>query len=204
MQVRCALFGGAIWCAGLAGGAAGQEFEILTSLSTYASVYDYYLNVDESMLATVHPSYVYDPSVRATTSIGYAEVLYTDTSFALAANTTSGGGFAAFSGRDLTVTEDALLLLEWDFSNAGSDRSVIEIRSTSGVVFTALTLAGSAEVALTAGRAYWVNVDVFTGDIRGSAAGDAFATGVLVPAPAAACVLGLAGLASTRRRRGVC
>jgi len=111
------------------------------------------------------------------------------------------------------VSQDADLIVSWDFSNTDNYATAIVLEDASGTAIldvqglAGAPAIGSQTVALTAGVDY-----AFIGGLFGNSGFGAFGpfifdTGLkfveaeLVPAPGAMGLLGIAGLAATRRRR---
>ena len=203
---KTALFGGAIWCAGLSGGAAGQEFSILTTIDVYAGVYGPYgTYIDDFVSGYVRPDQFdsYPPILSVSTSLGTSSLELTKTTMSVETQTVSGTGTAIIDSHGLTVTKDGVLQLEWDFTDANEFASIrIATGPSSGVVFeTDPMSSGTANVDLIAGVRYWLHFEVRVGGTFDLTPRSGFASATLVPGPGAAALAGVVGLLAARRRR---
>ncbi|MEO0632023.1 MAG: hypothetical protein AAFY46_15060 [Planctomycetota bacterium] len=203
------LFGGALLSAGMVANASAQSFTLPGNIPPYADtvvqayVYDYYT------IGTVGGYNVnggfgdsYSVSVAEGSGMGAIDAN------SLSASADAGGvtdyfGFALGGAYGyLGVTEDASLELAWDFSAEGAggplgNITVVDWSAGGVLVFeTDAFTAGTASVPLLAGVNYGITVLANAGP-----GATAFATATLVPAPASAAIMGLAGLAAVRRRR---
>ncbi|MEM1186437.1 MAG: hypothetical protein AAGI53_15720 [Planctomycetota bacterium] len=205
------LFGGALMTAGLATGAAAQQFTQPGNIPPYADdftaayVYDFY--AFGGAIGGVQINGGFPSSYDVGSAYGSAEASITNTTLDAYAeaftnsDTAYGFSYGAAYGY-LSVTADAALNLAWDFTaeGAGGPLGVIQIVDWSaGGVLVFETTAFTADVA---------SVDLFAGTnygilVRANAGpgGSAFASAQLVPTPGALSMLGLAGLAAARRRR---
>jgi len=203
-----ALFGGALWCAGLNSAVLGQEF---VQPGRQGSGVDDYIYVNVYNRATLDDDGVlaYDiglGNIRVNDRpFGYAYGSLQTTSmtaYADATNLAYGEVFAAVFAY-VTVTEDAIFEVEWEFSGPNVDNVLSRgIRifnfSQGGVsVFdSGSDVSGSASIELIAGMNYGITLSATVDEL-----GKGFVNGVLVPTPGVAAVLGCGGVLAARRRR---
>jgi hypothetical protein len=205
------LFGGALLTAGMSVAHAAPEFTQPGNIPPYADdsqvayVYDYY-----AFGLVPQGGYIlnggFGSSYSVSTAYGSASgLLDTDALIARADATGNTDAYGFAYGRSygyLSVTEDAILNLAWDFTGEGfggplGEIEIIDWSSGGNLVFeTDAFTAGTASVNLLAGTNYGINVLANAGS--GSTA---FASAILVPAPGAVGLLGAAGLVAARRRR---
>ncbi|MEM7756453.1 MAG: PEP-CTERM sorting domain-containing protein [Planctomycetota bacterium] len=202
------LFGGALLTAGM-GVAQAQEFTLPGNVPPYANtitqayVYDYY-TIGNVGGYTIDGGFGDSYSVSNAYGSGSASI----NSNSLSADSNGfgntdflGGAFAQAYGY-LSVTQDAVLNMAWDFTGEGGfgplgNITVIDWSAGGVVVFaTDAFTAGSDSITLFAGTNY--GIDVTATSAQGTSA---FASAVLVPAPGAMGLLGAAGLVAARRRR---
>ncbi|MEO1534332.1 MAG: hypothetical protein AAFS11_02050 [Planctomycetota bacterium] len=203
------LFGGALLSAGMVANASAQSFTQPGNIPPYADdfttgfVYDYY-TIGNVGGQTVNGGFGSSYSI----STAYGSAMGSITANQLSASSDGFGNTDAYGGAYgnaygyLSVTEDATLDLAWDFTGEGGfgplgTIQIVDWSSGGVLVFeTDAFTAGTDSVDLFAGTNYGILV------VATSAPGtSAFATATLIPAPASAALMGLAGLAATRRRR---
>ena len=216
---KSCLFGGALLTAGMTANA--QQFIINANDSTgaYPSFAQSQANGDPAP----YGDYVYAPAPLNTSSTAYTAAYGTNTfSTSETSNTLraeaiwDGAGSAGFGygfnniQAFFQVSQDADLVLSWDVSGTDGFVSAIVIEDASGTTLLDVdplagdALSGSETVSLTAGTDY-----AFIGGMTNGGFGPfievanetQFIQAQLVPAPGAMGLLGVAGLAATRRRR---
>ncbi|MEL6499497.1 MAG: hypothetical protein AAF937_12150 [Planctomycetota bacterium] len=204
------LFGGALLSAGMVANASAQSFTLPGNIVPYpdtvtaAYVYDYYALGGAVGGYTVNGGF--GDSYSVATAYGTADASITATELSASADAsgvTDPFGFAYGSSYGyLSLTADGALDLAWDFTSedAGGplgNITIVDWSAGGALVFeTDAFTAGSASVPLIAGTNYGITVLANAGP-----GGTAFGTATLVPAPASAAIMGLAGLAAARRRR---
>ena len=216
---KSCLFGGALLTAGMTANA--QQFIINTTDSTGA--YPTFAQSAAEGDPAPYGDYVYAPSPLNTSSTAYTAANGTstfstsETSNTLRAEASWDGTGSAGYGYGFNniqaffqVSQDADLVLSWDVSGTDGFVSAFVIEDVSGATLLDVdplggdALSGSETVSLTAGTDY-----AFIGGMTNSGFGPFITTAnetqfiqaQLVPAPGAMGLLGVAGLAATRRRR---
>lgn len=184
------LFGGALLAAGMTASASAQfNFSysyVLVGAYAYGvsgPSYDQFVGAGFWSVAAAEPG-------ALATSDGTA------TLFDVRARADAGSGAFSYDFISyFTVGSDTVATASWNLSNSGF---YIIDNLTDGVNLLAQfsVSSGSAPIALEAGKQYSLAGGVFQTD----GTGEGFAQ-LLIPAPASASLLALAGLAATRRRR---
>ncbi|MEO1128449.1 MAG: hypothetical protein AAFX05_01940 [Planctomycetota bacterium] len=213
-NAKACLFGGALLSAGLTANAQTFIYNDLDSTMSYSSfaystAYGGALDV------------AYAPDSLATYSSGYAAPTGTTTvsthqdptSFGIDASWDGGGYLGYGYGGGLiqqffSVSEDAVLRLTWDLTGTdGYALSIVaEDPGTTLFVLDPLfgdPLSGSVDIPVEAGVDYAGVLALVNGFFPFILEPDTpqFITAELIPAPGAAGVLALGGIAATRRRR---
>lgn len=184
------LFGGALLAAGMSASANAQfSFSysyVLVGAYAYGvsgPSYDQFVGAGFWSVAASEPG-------ALATSDGTA------TLFEVRARADQGSGAFSYDFFSyFTVGSDTVATANWDLNNAGF--FIIDDLTNGVNLLTQFSVsAGSAPIALEAGTQYRLAGGVF----QFSGTGEAFAQ-LVIPAPASAGLLALAGLAATRRRR---
>jgi len=196
------LFGGVLMCAGIANAGVFQfdtdQFGNYSYAFTnaYADGGSYESTGDTS--TDLSPSI----SVQAQSDSWFGgAVINMDTISAEAGSTGSQGGFAySYARAFLMFDADTDVQIDWDFFDDDS-RARIQLVNMAGrfTVFERGNDSGSEVFTFEAGRFYDVQLRAELEDSAGPAA--SFVTLGAVPAPGAAVLAGVAGLAAVRRRR---
>ncbi len=206
------LFGGALMAAGIASTAeAAPSFSFQDSGPVYASLA--YVQADvgtDTQFAIAYAPTDLNLSVTASDAGGVVDSsTFRDSTTLRTEASWNGVGSPAFADgffvQNFTVDADGQLLITWDYTALDTpppDGLTLFDNATSTELFDLATDIGTPSGSTT--------VDVFAGVsylIALGAGGDFSATGVqfidveLIPAPGAAGVFAIAGLAATRRRR---
>jgi len=205
---KAALFGGTLMTAGIANAAQLEFVDIQGSFVSYA-----YSGVFDSATSTfsyerVENFDVSTPEVSSSSSIEAWTATGSVTRDGMLAEVGNSVG-AAGQGRADAVASlgfgvDTIINVDWSFGSLGNDTISIQERTDTGqIVQTLFThgsddgLTGSMSFTFEADKNYFVFIQVV------STNGADFGTVQLtaVPAPGAAALAGLAGLAAVRRRR---
>lgn len=218
MTGKAALFGGALMAAGMSANA--QSFIYLDSGLGGA-----YPSFAQSVAYGGFGDVAYAPDPLNTMDSAYNAYTGTTTmsTTQTANNMTASGswdgsgvlgygyGIAQFQQFFMVGSNDLELLIEWDVSGTDAYASSIVLETAGGTTVFAFDplfggdpLVGSATVPLQAGVEY-----AYLGGLVAGGAGPfifsstdtQFVSATLIPAPGAAGLLGIAGLAATRRRR---
>jgi len=202
------LFGGALLTAGMSM-ASAQSFTLPGNIPPYsdtivqAYVYDFY-TIGNVGGYNLNGGFGDSYSVNTAYGNGSASITANSLSASSDGNGNTdflGGAFAQAYGY-LSVTQDAALNVAWDFTGEGGfgplgNITIVDWTNGGVLVFeTSAFTAGSDSIALQAGINYGINLTATSAPDT-----SAFASAVLVPAPGAAALLGLAGVAAVRRRR---
>lgn len=210
-----ALFGGALMAAGMT--AHAQQFVYAATSSDGA-----YSSFAYSVAYAYGSDVAYGPAALNTYATSYTYLTGTTTTWTTQTNTSmgaygswDGGGYLGYGygGNQIQqffeVSEDADLLIEWDVSGTdGYAQSVVLTYADGSALYSwdgfSGAASGSATISLSAGTEYAIVFGLNAGFFPFFFDTDTqyiTATLVPVPAPATAGLLGLAGLAATRRRR---
>jgi hypothetical protein len=213
-NAKACLFGGALLSAGLTANAQTFVYNDLDSTMTYSSF----------AYSTAYGGAIdiaYAPDALNTYSSGYSyftgvttvETHQAPTSFGIEASWDGGGAYGFGYGGGLiqqffTVSQDAILRLTWDLTGTdGYAFSVVaEDPGSTLFFFDPLfgdPLAGSVDIPVEAGVNYAGVLSMVNSFFPFILEPDTpqFITAELIPAPGAAGVLALGGIAATRRRR---
>lgn len=212
-----ALFGGALLAAGVTANA--QQFILQDSSSDGAyTSFAYLVDIDSNAY-----NIAYAPeSLNTSLSGSYAEYSTTQSSNLLRIDAqydgTSPSGQAYGGGafqQYFRVTEDSDLVVSWNLSGTDGFNTAFIVEDASGAflfnIFNidgAITGSGSTTLRLSAGVDYQATLGFFQPTITGStffpflsSTEVQFIQTELIPAPATAGLMGLAGVMVTRRRR---
>jgi hypothetical protein len=200
---RIALFGGALFTAGLA--AAEPQFSFIDGegYESYAYAYDY---------TTGTVAYAYGHIETLSFDVGDASIITSiePSRLLIDADSNGAGDFTRAQGVIFVhgfVTEDTTVDVAWNFSqDIFGYVEILRITGGTAQVFSETGLGpnpvGTDAVSLLAGVEYLFRLGAGSGGPSAEPRGS-FAS-IAIPAPASAVLLGLAGLAAPRRRRGVC
>jgi len=216
-----ALFGGALLAAGMTANA--QTFSFLdsgsyggTAFGSFAQVYaGYYTASPYSYGFTdynaAYSAYGDDLNISTFSAAGGTTTSTTRNSTTLRFESTwdgvtnDGGFFGGTFQQFFTVDQDATLQLSWDMSNTDffGPPGFFTIFSGGALIsdldVTAANPTGTFDIALTAGTEY--GIVLVGGSPFSFDGGTKFLQAELLPAPGTAALMGLGGLAATRRRR---
>ena len=216
-KTKACLFGGALFAAGLAGtaqavpefnwgyvyagytfayggdGAFGAAFSGNLAAGAYVNAAYTQPYLDALAVAAWDNTYHY-VLTYAYTGYGYASVDAFIPGY-------GGAGYAIY--HYFNVTEDAFFNLDWDFSGATAALVAVIDFTNAAILFANYEgSAGTLSIALDAANDYaLVYVQIADGFLTGTQVNFHNATLSAIPAPASAALLGLMGLAGTRRRR---
>ncbi|MEO1715934.1 MAG: hypothetical protein AAFR76_02370 [Planctomycetota bacterium] len=205
------LFGGALLSAGMVANASAQSFTLPGNVPPYPDtvvsgyVYDFYA-IGPYADGGASENGGFGDSYSISNAYGSASSSITSNQLSASSdgfgNTDSLGGAFAQAYGYLGVTQDGQLDLAWDFTGEGGfgplgNITVVDWSAGGVLVFeTDAFTAGTASLNLLAGVNYGINLVATSAQDT-----SAFATATLIPAPASAALMGLAGLAAARRRR---
>lgn len=212
--IKTGLFGGALVAAGLTANAQNFVYSAYDSTGTtqsYAVSYAPYETYDYAFGPDSKNTYVssFDSSYGRNTFATTQDATSMSATGQWAGDGSNGYGFGlSYILQYFQVSQDAQLFIEWDFTNTDNfvsgelflDPSGTNIWTLDGLGGDPAT--GSATIGVQAGVNYGIAFGLADG--FGPFLFDTnqkFVTVTLVPAPGAASILGLCGLAIARRRR---